>query len=117
METLEWLNILLVLLLGTLYPYVNGKIAILEDKMREEIGEEIENVSIEVQETISQIGKQIQEVGKFDVDDQFQMIKLNLFQHFSQVAVQFLGKKFGADFGVHQLEETSSTHDHHELVE
>ena len=104
METIEMINIFLLLCLGTLYPYVNGKIAMMEEKIREEMTEEIENVSIEVQDTISGIGKQIQDVGKFDPEDQFQMMKLNLFQHFSNLAVDFIGKKLGGQMGVHQIE-------------
>ena len=104
METIEMINIFLVLCLGTLYPYVNGKISMLEDKIRTELNEEIENVSIEVQETIQGIGKEIRDVGKFDPEDQFQMMKLNLFQHFSNLAVDFIGKKLGGQMGVHQID-------------
>lgn len=104
METIEMINILLLLCLGTLYPYVNGKIAMLEEKIREEMDEQIAEISEDVKDTISGIGDQIQDVGKFDPEDQFQMIKLNLFQHFSQMAVQYFGNKFGGTLGVHQIE-------------
>lgn len=111
METIEMINLFLVLCLGTLYPYVNGKISMLEEKIREEMAEEIENVSIEVQETINGIGNQIKEVGKFDPEDQFQMVKLNLFQHFSNLAVDFIGKKLGGQMGVHQIGAPEAPHD------
>ena len=104
METIEALNILLILLLGTLYPYVNGKIAMLEEKIREEMQEEIETVSEDVKDTLSEIGKNIQDAGKFDPEDQFQIMKLNMFQHFSNFAIEFISKKLGGNMGVHQLE-------------
>jgi hypothetical protein len=105
METIEMINILLILCLGTLYPYVNGKIAMLEEKIREELKEEIEDVSFEVKETLDAIGKKIQDAGKFDPEDQFQILKLNMFQHFSNFAVDFISKKLGGSMGVHQLEQ------------
>lgn len=104
METIEAINIFLLLCLGMLYPYMNNKIAMLEDKIREELNEEIENVSEDVKETLSAIGNQIKDAGKFDPEDQFQILKLNMFQHFSNFAVEFISKKLGGTMGVHQIE-------------
>lgn len=108
METFEMITVVLGLCLGYLYRHFNQKMTIItaqiEANIFKEIDIQIEDLSAELKDAIAEVGETIGDIGNIHPEDQLQLLKMNVFQHFSNLAIQFLGKKLGTEMGVHQIE-------------
>ena len=89
-----------------IYQRLQGRIVELESMLLRELEEGIATVGDSIDSQLQKIGETVQQAADIDPLDQIELFRQTIINNLMSMGVEFIGKKFGAQLGVHSIEET-----------
>ena len=114
--TLSLYEVLLGLVLALAWYACRSKlmseVAKVEIEMKEELAIQMhtltDKIADNVQEQFDNMDEGIRDAVDFDPFEQIELFRASIMNNLLQMGVQWVGNKFGAELGVHQIEEPDS---------